>query len=225
MHLLAGLGVEYATRRGLALRAEGIAFDADVNYLQLGLLYRFGRGQRERIESMAVYGTAPAPVASAPAPVAVPAPAAALPLAAPDTDADGVSDPTDDCPATPARAAVDERGCALLSGTIEGLVFASGSARLTPSARAKLDEVAETLRQFPAQRFLLSAHTDGQGPAEANLALSKRRAASVASYLIGSGIAAERFEVRAFGESRPIASNDTPEGRQVNRRVDLVVVR
>ena len=226
MHVLAGVGLEYATRRGLALRAEGIAFDADVNYLQLGAIYRFGKRDGERREVLVEVERpviAAAEPLAAPEPVAEPPPAAALPP--PDEDVDGVGDLDDECPATPAGAAVDERGCALLSGVIEGLNFRSGSDELTTESTAILAEVAETLRRFPSQRFRLSAHTDDQGPAEFNLDLSRRRARTVALWLIASGIEAGRFEARAYGETRPIAPNDTSRGRLANRRVELVVIR
>ena len=136
-----------------------------------------------------------------------------------------MSDLDDECPATPAGAAVDERGCALLSGVIEGLNFKSGSDELTVESTAILAEVAATLRRFPSQRFRISAHTDAQGAAGFNLELSRRRARTVALWLVDSGIEAGRFDARAYGETRPIAPNDTPQGRLANRRVELVVIR
>lgn len=85
--------------------------------------------------------------------------------------------------------------------------------------------MAVTLRRFPAQKFRVSVHTDGQGSAESNLDLSRRRAAAVAAWFVAAGIGADRFETRAFGETRPIASNETVSGRLENRRVELDVVR
>jgi len=224
VHLLAGVGLEYATRRGLGLRAEGIAFDADANYLQLGAIYRFGKRRERRRE---VLVSREVPVVAAAEPIAVPAPVAA-PAAAmprPDGDRDGVDDLSDECPTTAASVAVDERGCALLSGVIEGLNFASNSAELTAEAIAILSDVIETLRQFPSQRFEVAAHTDSNGPESANLALSRRRAAAVAEWFIASGIGADRFDTRAYGETRPVTGNDTAAGRFENRRVELTAIR
>ena len=85
--------------------------------------------------------------------------------------------------------------------------------------------MAGTLRELPGRRFVVSAHTDNRGREVENLILSRDRAERVARYLAASGIDEERIEVRAHGERRPIASNDTEEGRGRNRRVELDVVR
>ena len=217
VHLLGGLGVEFATRSGLALRAEGIVFDADVNYLQLGLLYRFGRRakrQRDEIISAGPSIASPQPVQSSPASVSDTV------VAADDKDRDVVDNATERCSGTAVGLAVDESGCALFNGVIEGLNFNSASAELTPESRKILDDVANTLKTLPTMRFLLAAHTDNVGDAVMNQALSARRARSVAAYLIQAGIPASRFTLQAYGESRPLVTNDTVRkvGRLVRRR-------
>jgi len=220
-HLLLGLGLEYALRNGLAVRAETIVFDADVNYTQLSLMYRFGK-QRERQSSLLVEKSTPT-VEKAPLPVVPQVPAVAvLPL---DDDKDGVLNDQDACPGTELGSAVDDRGCELFGGVLEGVNFHTGSADLTDQARSKLDEVAATLMAYPTVSFELSAHTDSDGNEGPNQRLSQRRAESVSKYLIDSGILQSRFSANAYGESRPIAPNSTAEGRRQNRRVELHVVR
>ena len=78
--------------------------------------------------------------------------------------------------------------------------------------------------EHPDVRVLLSAHTDNEGDENANLGLSKYRARSVVRYLVTQGVRVSRLQARAFGESRPIASNQTDEGRAINRRIEISVV-
>jgi len=214
--------VEYAMRKGLALRAEGIFFDLDVNYLQLGALYRFGRQPRHSQELYVDSSNWPVTVAATPKATQAPPIAAARAV---DTDSDGVTDTTDACLDTRKNAAVDERGCALLSGVIEGVVFHSASAELTDGAKESLDEVALSLKSFPSMNFRIASYTDSSGSATSNLKLSQARGLSVARYLAASGIAPARFAIQAWGEKNPIADNGTPAGRARNRRVELIVIR
>ncbi len=111
---------------------------------------------------------------------------------------------------------------AVLSRTVE---FASGSAELTDLGRSVLDEIFELLSSQEGVRIAVSGHTDDQGDAAYNLELSRRRAEAARDYLVGRGLAADRFETAGFGESRPIADNATPEGRLRNRRLEFVVLR
>ncbi len=105
----------------------------------------------------------------------------------------------------------------------QGILFATNSARIRPESTPTLDEIATMLREHPALRIAIEGHTDSQGTAEFNQALSERRAAAVVAYLTGPmGIEPARLESAGFGESSPAASNDTPEGMQQNRRVELV---
>jgi len=230
-HLAVGLGVEYATRIGLGIRAEGLLFDEDVNYMQLGLLYRFGRRQQIAGDEVVAQGpldgpdqriAIPEPVAT-PSPVASPAPIEVLDFV--DNDDDGIDDTMDQCLDTAVGLAVDEAGCAIYNGAIEGLSFPTGSAALTFEARRVLDDVANTLKSLPEMMFKLVSHTDSVGDQEMNLALSVQRVRAVAGYLVRKGIPVSRFTARAFGEARPIASNNTAEGRRMNRRVELTVTR
>ena len=160
-----------------------------------------------------------------PAPLLEPMPAPAkAPLVNRDTDNDGVVDSQDICPQTVPGNPVDLQGCVLFNGVLEGVKFVSGSAELTPHARDVLDNVASQLISHTQVKIQIRAHTDNTGSAKSNQNLSKQRVIAVARYLIGKGIATSRLSARAYGESRPIANNNTERGRGKNRRVEIVSI-
>lgn len=103
------------------------------------------------------------------------------------------------------------------------VLFAVDSANLNGSSRATLEQVAAVLDEFRKTAVIVQGHTDSTGSEEHNQQLSERRAKAVQNYLIGRGIAPERLHAVGYGESAPVASNDTPAGRQLNRRVDLML--
>ena len=116
----------------------------------------------------------------------------------------------------------DARGTVLtLSGSV---LFASGQAELLPSARNRLSEVADALKQSDSA-LTIEGHTDAQGPDHYNEELSLRRAEEVRGSLVSQGVPPDRISVRGLGEYRPVASNSTPEGRANNRRVEIVLQR
>ncbi len=116
----------------------------------------------------------------------------------------------------------DARGTVLtLSGSV---LFASGEAVLLPSARNRLSEIADALRQSPAS-LTIEGHTDALGPELYNEELSLRRAERVRDFLVSQGVSPDRISVRGLGEYRPVASNATPEGRANNRRVEIILQR
>ena len=104
-----------------------------------------------------------------------------------------------------------------------GVNFAFDSADLTAEAKKNLDAVAEVFIEFPDTDLMIEGHTDSTGDDSYNMKLSKRRAESVAAYLKGQGVAANRFKVEAFGETRPRFDNATKEGQSKNRRVEIGV--
>jgi len=104
---------------------------------------------------------------------------------------------------------------------LEGVNFASGSARLLPESMQVLDSIADDLLDNPDLAIEVAGHTDNTGSAATNRRLSKQRAEAVRAYLIDKGIAAERLTAVGHGPDRPIASNRTEEGRAANRRVEL----
>ncbi len=105
-----------------------------------------------------------------------------------------------------------------------GLTFGSGSAVITPDQFMLLTKVMRALREFPNKKYLVAGHTDAQGNDSYNLNLSENRAAAVRAYLEANmGLAPEKFESLGYGESRPIASNETVDGRRLNRRIEIII--
>jgi len=101
--------------------------------------------------------------------------------------------------------------------------FESASDVITPAGKAVLDQVVAIV-SGSAYRFEISGHTDSQGNRSANYALSRRRSEAVKAYLQSRGIPAGRMEALGYGDSRPVADNDTPEGRQRNRRIEFGIL-
>jgi peptidoglycan-associated lipoprotein len=107
--------------------------------------------------------------------------------------------------------------------TFEDVHFDFDRYNLKPDAVKILDEAVTTLRDNPDLRVTIEGHCDSTGTPEYNLALGERRSNSVRDYLVSRGVTANRMETVSYGEERPKASNDTPEGRALNRRASLVV--
>lgn len=138
-----------------------------------------------------------------------------------DDDGDGVPNSKDACPNTAAGAKVNRRGCTIIA-SIEGVNFAFDSAELTDEGKAVLGREAQRIKANPTARIQVAGHTDSIGSEEYNQGLSERRAAAVRSHLISEGVAGTRLVTIGYGETQPIATNDTREGRAQNRRVELV---
>lgn len=153
-----------------------------------------------------------------------------------DEDRDGVADGLDDCPNTPAGVEVDEAGCQLSEIEVQlvetgrvilhNVHFDFDEATLRPESRSILDEVGEVLVRHPELRIEIQGHTDAIGSNQYNQGLSDRRAQAVLDYLLASFPQLERTQyiARGYGESQPVATNETDEGRQLNRRVEFVVL-
>jgi outer membrane protein OmpA-like peptidoglycan-associated protein len=133
-----------------------------------------------------------------------------------DTDADGVPDDQDQCNNTPPKAAVSANGCWTLID-----IFPSGQSDVKADAFKDLDDVAQILMQNPSLRIEIQGHTDDRGSASSNQLLSEKRAQAVMHYLIEKGVAPERLRWVGYGQTRPLVSNKTAEGRKQNRRVEL----
>ncbi len=103
-----------------------------------------------------------------------------------------------------------------------GILFAVNSDRIRPESTPTLEEITDILQEHPDLSLRIEGHTDADGEEAYNQELSERRAESVKSYLVSQGIAGERLETAGMGESQPVADNDTAEGKQKNRRVELV---
>ncbi|MHB0775589.1 OmpA family protein [Halomonas sp. WWR20] len=137
-----------------------------------------------------------------------------------DSDGDGVPDYQDQCPDTPAGTEVNALGCPA-DVVLRDVNFEFDSARLTENAESILNNVAQKLVSNEDVRVRLEGHTDSIGSAAYNKELSQRRAESVKEYLASQGVSRDRMNAIGYGEEQPIATNETPEGRAENRRVEL----
>lgn len=119
---------------------------------------------------------------------------------------------------------VIRRGDDLVLNIPSGITFAYDSSEIQPEFRRTLDQVASTLGEYNQTYIDVYGHTDSTGSDTYNQALSERRALSVADYLSGHGVQPARIATRGYGETQPVASNDTDPGRAANRRVEIKIV-
>lgn len=153
-----------------------------------------------------------------------------------DADGDGVPDEQDRCPGTAKGLAVDKQGCPITGSgkfkitgegaelRFEDVYFEFDQYDLTDYGKAMLDDAATVIggltEKYPSLKVDISGHTDGVGSDGYNQGLSERRANAVKQYLLRKGVEAGRISTYAYGESKPIATNDTAEGRGQNRRAE-----
>ncbi len=134
-----------------------------------------------------------------------------------DEDGDTICDDVDKCPGTPKGAKVNEFGCWVLGDVL----FDFDKSNIKPEYYGFLDEAVRVFEINPGLKVELQGNTDNIGTAKYNMKLSMRRANAVMKYLVNKGISKSRLMARGFGFSRPVATNDTAEGRALNRRVEL----
>jgi OOP family OmpA-OmpF porin len=145
----------------------------------------------------------------------------------PDTDGDGVADLDDRCPAIPGTIA--NKGCpeiakedlVKITNIASKIFFETNKDILKVASLAQLDELVVILKKYEAANLLIEGHADSQGSDEYNLTLSQKRTDAVKTYLMGKGIMESRLTAIGYGESKPIADNNTAAGRAKNRRVEL----
>lgn len=118
---------------------------------------------------------------------------------------------------------VERRGNDIVLRMPDNITFDTASAELKPQAYPALRNLATTLSRYNETRITVAGHTDSIGNAADNQRLSERRAYSVRNYLIDQGVGAHRMQAIGYGESRPIANNDTEYGRAQNRRVEITL--
>jgi outer membrane protein OmpA-like peptidoglycan-associated protein len=152
-----------------------------------------------------------------------------------DTDGDGVPDRLDNCPRE--KGPADNRGCPRAKKQLvvlredrieilEKVFFAFGKARIEKRSYKLLEQVAQVLREHPDLVAIeVQGHTDDQGSAKTNTALSQARAAAVTDHLRRRGVAPDRLAARGYGPLRPLAPNGTAAGREKNRRVEFHVLK
>lgn len=147
-----------------------------------------------------------------------------------DTDKDGTLDKDDDCPNTPGPK--DNKGCPVIEQEIievlkmafDNLEFETAKDIIKEESKPSLDELAVVLLKKPTWKLEIAGHTDNVGDDDKNMVLSKKRAESLKSYLVSKGVEATRLNTLFFGETKPIADNNTPEGRKKNRRVEMKII-
>lgn len=236
-----GLGWDFLFDNAFGIRAEALwhhqSNDSDESdeykepLFNLGVRIPFGKAPE------------PPPPAAPPPVIATPPPPPPPPVCSDglDNDNDGLidfpsdkgctspddgdeTDPAPRCAPPEPGAAVSLEGCGVGDVIVlRGVNFEFDKATLTVNAKTILDGVAEALQKRPDIKVELGGHTDGKGSDTYNAKLSDRRSKSVRDYLIGKGIASDRMTTQGYGESMPVATNDTDEGRELNRRVELKV--
>lgn len=145
----------------------------------------------------------------------------------PDTDGDGVADNDDRCPN--AKGPLSNKGCPVITKEDERKItqiaskifFETNSDKLKTASLAQLDELTTILGRYESARLTIDGYTDSKGTDEYNMALSQKRTESVKTYLMGKGIMESRLTANGYGETKPIADNNTVAGRSRNRRVEL----
>ena len=121
-------------------------------------------------------------------------------------------------------AKVERVGEGILITFDSGILFDTDSYAIKPDTRDNLKELSPILLKYDDTNLKVLGHTDSTGPDNYNKTLSVHRAGAVKTFLISQGVSAQRLMITGYGESDPVATNDTPEGRQLNRRVEVVII-
>lgn len=203
-----GIGLKYKLTDNVSLKTDIrhlITFDGNNHLLYtLGLGIAFGEKAKRS-----------SPIKE---PVIIKDPIKKVPL---DDDMDGVYNKNDNCPKTEKGTIVDEKGCAVTFNL--QINFDTNSAEIKDNYNSKINEFAALLKKYPSLKAKINAHTDSDGSTVYNEKLSQRRANSTLKSLTNLNIDASRLEAQGFGESQPIASNKTKEGKSKNRRVEALI--
>lgn len=151
-----------------------------------------------------------------------------------DNDGDGWANPEDQCPEEPEtrNGYEDNDGCPDevppeledLAGVMEGINFDTDKATIKPGSMPVLDRAVEVMKNYPEIRVKIVGHTDDRGAYTHNLDLSQRRAAAVRDYLVEGGVSSDRISTDGVGPDQPIETNETPEGRAKNRRIEFILL-
>ncbi len=120
-------------------------------------------------------------------------------------------------------AKVERVGEGILISFDSGILFGYDSSTLQPEAKANISKLADILKKYPDSNILVTGHTDSDGSENYNQTLSEKRAQSVSDYTMYKGISPSRLSTVGLGETEPVASNDTADGKQLNRRVEIAI--
>ncbi|OIQ27730.1 MAG: cell envelope biogenesis protein OmpA [Bacteroidetes bacterium MedPE-SWsnd-G2] len=149
----------------------------------------------------------------------------------PDTDGDGVADKDDLCPEK--AGTVANNGCPEVTAAVQKalndyaktILFDTGKSSIKDRSQGVLNDIIAILNEYTNARFTIEGHTDSVGSEKTNQRLSESRAEAVMKYLIENGIGSSRLEFAGYGEAKPIANNKTREGRALNRRVEINLIK
>jgi len=120
-------------------------------------------------------------------------------------------------------AKVERVGEGILISFDSGILFGYDSSTLQPEAKTNISKLADILKKYPDSNILVTGHTDSDGSENYNQTLSEKRAQSVSDYTMYKGIISSRLSTVGLGETEPVASNDTADGKQLNRRVEIAI--
>jgi OOP family OmpA-OmpF porin len=211
-----GLGLRWNMSEKWFSRLEYRGYGEEVSAVFLTAAYKFGTSDSAPAEE-----------------VVVEEPAAVEEVVDGDSDADGIADSMDKCPDSAEGAKIDKSGCpvatfeekkeVLAKIDLRDVNFKSNSQELTADSQASLEAAVVALKANDSIKLEVQAYSDSGGADAYNLALSKKRAASVKQYLMDNGVDASRLTAKGYGEANPIADNSTAAGRAKNRRVEFKV--
>jgi OOP family OmpA-OmpF porin len=145
-----------------------------------------------------------------------------------DTDGDGIPDNEDGCPLEPGPK--ENNGCPLVAFKVGQRIdlprveFETGRAALLDQSFPALNQLLGLMTKYPTVRISIQGHTDNTGDSTQNERLSVARAAAVKSWLVTNGIPSSRMETSGYGQTRPITTNSTDAGREINRRIEFIII-
>jgi OOP family OmpA-OmpF porin len=225
-----GAGVRVDLENGMKARVEGkllkiLASSREGNeaILTVGMSFPLSYQKQRKSPPPVVVHAKPAPIIVKPTTKVfyVNNNECSMKIDAPDLDRDGVEDRLDQCPATPCNFTVDSFGCPVK--TTLRINFATASDRINENSMFKVNRFADFLLSHKGSLVKIVGHTDSVGTAQSNMSLSRRRASSVMRALIQRGVSASRLDAQGMGESMPISSNNTIEGKAMNRRIEAIL--
>ncbi|WP_206483424.1 OmpA family protein [Thalassotalea sp. G2M2-11] len=225
--LFYGLGLQHDLSSDWSLHAkwERFNFDNDKsNVLSLGITYRFGSSEQNKSHAATKQNVAKSPLIEEPKkPLVIQE--ESVPESNPDLDGDGVQNAQDNCPNTGFGIKVNNAGCPLLEKITLHVLFDTASSEIKPTFMAEIDAVADNISQYNGKvKVTVEGHTDWVGAQKNNQPLSEARADAVAKRLMyKTGLAASAFSVVGYGELKPVADNNTAQGRFENRRVEVII--